>query len=200
MHHYHILMGTTMFNTIIAAAVLLFFALPADGFSQKQQGNAMPGFYTFTMKTIEGKSRKLADYKGSVLLVVNTASECGYTRQYETLEKLYLTYKDRGLKILAFPANNFGGQEPGSDEEIKTFCSTRFNVTFDLFSKISVKGSDMHPLYAYLTTKTGFDGDIKWNFNKFLVGRDGTVAARYDSKVEPLSKELIAKLEELLGK
>ena len=185
-------------NHVFTAAAFLFCALTAEGISQPQKGGDMPSFYAQTVKTIDGTSKKLSEYTGSVLLVVNTASECGYTRQYETLEKLYRRYKDRGLKILAFPSNDFGAQEPGSDEEIKTFCTTTYDVTFDLFSKISVKGGDMHPLYAFLTTKSGFDGEIKWNFNKFLVGRDGTVAARYGSKVEPLSDELIAKLEELL--
>lgn len=156
------------------------------------------GVFSFTMKTIDGKDKRLADYQGNVLLVVNTASKCGFTPQYSTLEKLYEKYKDRGFRILAFPANNFGGQEPGSNGDIKNFCSTNYGVSFDLFSKISVKGDDIHPLYAYLTKDSGFPGDIKWNFNKFLVDRHGKVVARFDSKTDPMSDELVTQVESLL--
>lgn len=155
--------------------------------------------YGFTMRTIEGKDKPLAGYKGKVLLVVNTASECGFTPQYESLQAVHLKYADRGLRVLGFPANEFGAQEPGSDAQILRFCSTRYSVTFDLFSKIVVKGADMHPLYRFLTTESGFPGEIPWNFSKFLVSRDGQVAARFGPQTDPMGKSLIAKIEELLA-
>lgn len=151
--------------------------------------------YSFTMKTIEGEEKSLADYKGKALLVVNTASKCGFTPQYAGLEKLYEKYKDKGFEILAFPANNFLGQEPGTNSEIKEFCSLKFKTTFQLFSKISVKGKDIDPLYAYLTKESGFNGDIKWNFNKFLIAPDGRVIARFDSNVDPMSDKITGPLE-----
>jgi len=156
--------------------------------------------YGFTVKTIDGKPKSLGDYRGRALLIVNTASECGYTPQYAGLEKLYERYHDRGFMVLAFPANDFGAQEPGTDAQIKQFCSSRYATQFDLFSKISVKGKGQHPLYAYLTAVKGFEGDIRWNFNKFLVDPSGTVVARYPSGVEPTSAELTAKLESILPK
>jgi glutathione peroxidase len=156
--------------------------------------------YGFTMKTIDGKPKSLGDYRGKALLIVNTASECGYTPQYAGLEKLYERYRDRGFTVLAFPANDFGAQEPGTDAQIKQFCSSRYGTQFDLFSKISVKGKEQHPLYAYLTGLKGFEGDIRWNFNKFLVDPSGNVVARYPSGVEPTSAELTAKLESILPK
>ncbi|MCX6142058.1 MAG: glutathione peroxidase [Ignavibacteriales bacterium] len=159
----------------------------------------MNGIYSFTMKTIDGKDKPLADYKGKVLLVVNVASFCGYTPQYKDLEEVYRTYKDKGLVILGFPANNFGQQEPGSDEEIKTFCDTKYNVTFDLFSKISVKGDDQHPLYQYITKDSPFPGAVKWNFQKYLVDQYGNIVAMYPSKVKPTDKEVIQQIESLLN-
>ncbi len=154
---------------------------------------------SFTMKANDGTPKPLADYKGKVLLIVNTASECGYTPQYEGLEKLYEKYRDRGLVVLAFPANEFGAQEPGTDEQIKTFCSTKYHVTFPIFAKSVVKGQGINPLYKFLTTEAGFNGDITWNFNKFLVDRSGKVVARYDSKVTPQSDQLVAEVEKLLA-
>ena len=132
--------------------------------------------YAFALNDIEGTPATLGQYEGEVLLLVNVASKCGYTKQYAGLEALYEKYKDEGLVVLGFPANNFGGQEPGTNEEILAFCTGTFNVTFPMFAKISVKGDDIHPLYAYLTgaeTNPDFAGDIKWNFNKFLVNRTG---------------------------
>ncbi|MFA6232752.1 MAG: glutathione peroxidase [Bacteroidota bacterium] len=181
-----------------AIALLLLLATPAC-FAQQNEGTPAKGVYSFTMKSIDGKDVSLSDYDGEVLMIVNTASKCGYTPQYAALEKLYLRYRDKGFRILAFPANNFGGQEPGTNAEIKEFCSTNYEVTFDLFEKISVKGEDMHPLYRYLTTETSFPGDIRWNFTKFLVNRDGEVVARYDTKVEPLAGEVTSQLDELLN-
>jgi glutathione peroxidase len=134
-------------------------------------------------------------------MIVNVASRCGFTPQYEGLQKLYLKYKDQGFVILGFPANNFGGQEPGSDEEIKTFCSAKYSVTFPIFSKISVKGDDIHPLYKLLTSKDTdpeFGGDIKWNFSKFLLNKDGKVIARFEPAVKPDSDQVIQAVEKAL--
>ena len=155
--------------------------------------------YDFTMKTIDGKAKSLADYKGEVLLVVNVASQCGYTPQYKDLEEVFEKYKGKGFRILAFPANNFGEQEPGSDQEIKTFCQTNYSVTFDLFSKISVKGDDQHPLYSYITKESPFPGDVKWNFQKYLVDKNGNIVAMFPSRVKPTDKAFIEKVESLLG-
>ena len=153
----------------------------------------------FTMTTIDGKPQPLSSYKGKVLMIVNTASKCGFTPQYETLEKLYETYKDSGFRILAFPANNFGKQEPGTNSEIKDFCSTQFHTTFDLFEKISVKGDDQHPLYRYITKNSPYQGDIKWNFQKYLVDRNGNIVAKYLSAVDPMSKEVRSEVEKLIA-
>ena len=155
--------------------------------------------HQFTMKTIDGKDKPLSSYKGSVMLIVNTASECGLTPQYEGLQKLHEKYSSRGLRVVAFPANEFGAQEPGSDEQIKSFCSTRFHVTFDLFSKIVVKGAGIHPLYRFLTTESGFDGDIDWNFAKFLVDRAGTVIARFPAEEDPQSPKVVGAVEQALA-
>jgi glutathione peroxidase len=157
------------------------------------------GLYDFTMKTIDGKDRSLAEYKGKVLLVVNVASFCGYTPQYKDLEEVYEKYKEKGFIILGFPANNFGKQEPGTDEEIKTFCETNYKVTFDLFSKISVKGDDQHPLYQYITKDSPFPGDVKWNFQKYLVDKKGNIVAKYSSRVKPTDKEVIQQIEALVN-
>ena len=157
--------------------------------------------YQFKMKTIEGKEKSLSAYEGKVMLIVNTASKCGYTPQYEGLEKLYNKYKDQGLVVLGFPANNFGGQEPGSNAEIKQFCSSQFGVSFPMFSKISVKGSDMHPLYQFLSDaeKNGnVNGAPKWNFHKYLVNKKGEVVASFPSGTTPMSDHLTGKIEDLL--
>jgi glutathione peroxidase len=148
----------------------------------------MATVYEFSAKTIDGKSRKLGDYKGKVLLVVNTASQCGFTPQYKGLEALYQKYKGQGFAVLGFPSNQFGQQEPGDDTEIAEFCEMNFGVSFPLFSKIDVNGASRHPLYAWLTaedTKPEGAGDIKWNFGKFLVGRDGKVVARFAPQTAP---------------
>jgi len=154
----------------------------------------------FTMKAIDGKDVNLSEYKGKVVLMVNVASNCGYTKQYDGLEKLYSSRKDKGFVIMGFPANNFGGQEPGSDADIAKFCREKHSVTFPIFSKISVKGSDQHALYKQLSSQPApIGGDPKWNFTKFLVDREGKVVARYDSGVTPEDKEFRAKIDELLG-
>ncbi len=178
--------------------VLFFLTLAMLFIKDARAEDAM--IYNFEVKTIDGKAETLAGYKGKALLIVNVASRCGFTPQYEGLEKLYTTYKDKGFEILGFPANNFMGQEPGTNEEIKKFCGLKYNVTFPMFSKISVKGKDIHPLYQYLTQESGLDGDISWNFNKFLVSPEGKIVARFGSRTEPLSKELEEKLESILPK
>lgn len=154
----------------------------------------------FTVKDIDGKDVNLLDFKGKVVMVVNVASKCGFTPQYEGLEKLYKQYKDKGLVILGFPANNFLSQEPGSDSQIKTFCTTTYGVSFPMFAKVSVAGKDIHPFFQELTSADPrFKGKVTWNFNKFLIGRDGKLAARFDSKVKPESKEMTEILERLLA-
>ena len=161
---------------------------------------AASGIYTFTLKSIDGKPAPLADYKGKVILVVNVASQCGYTPQYSALESIYEKYKSQGFVILGFPANNFGAQEPGTNEEIKTFCTRKYSVTFPIYAKISVKEPDQAPLYSYLTKDTGpgIQGDIKWNFTKFLVDRSGNVVQRFEPAVTPDSKEMIVAIEKQL--
>ncbi len=151
--------------------------------------------YEFTMNNIDGQPQPLANFKGKVMLIVNVASKCGYTPQYTGLEAVYEKYKDQGLVIVGFPANNFMAQEPGTNEEIKTFCSTKYSVKFPMYSKISVKGGDEAPLYQFLTA-TG--GEIKWNFTKFLVDRDGKVIARFEPAVKPDSPEVAAAIEKAL--
>lgn len=153
--------------------------------------------FDFTLDAIDGKPRSLGEFRGNVLLLVNTASKCGYTPQYEGLQKLHVAYEARGFRVIGFPSNDFGGQEPGSNDEIKTFCSTKFGVTFPLFGKIVVKGPQKHPLYAMLT-QTPPAGEVKWNFSKFLVGKDGRVLARYDSGTKPDSPELASAIESAL--
>jgi len=181
--------------TIAAYACgFIFNPSPADPPKEKS-------VYEFTMKDIDGKDIKLNQYKGDVVMIVNTASKCGYTPQYEGLEKIYEKYKDKGFVILGFPANNFGGQEPGAEKEIKEFCTLKYHVSFPMFSKISVKGEDQHPLYSFLTNKESdpeFAGDITWNFNKFLVDKKGTIVARFSSKDTPESDTVTAAIEKYL--
>ena len=167
---------------------------PGSIYAQDAVTHATKAANVFSYKalSLDGKKVLLSAYKGKALLIVNTASRCGFTPQYRSLETLYEKYKDRGFEVLAFPANNFRGQEPGSNEEIRDFC-------FPLFSKISVAGSDIHPLYAYLTTHSGFNGPITWNFNKFLVDQEGKVVNRFDSSVDPLDPSLTSALEALLS-
>ncbi|WP_203235142.1 redoxin domain-containing protein [Rariglobus hedericola] len=162
--------------------------------------HAAESVFDITVKDIKGTDVSLDAYRGKVLLIVNVASKCGYTKQYTGLEALYATYKERGLVVLGFPCNQFGGQEPGTEEEIAAFCSTKFDVKFPLFSKLEVNGSGRAPLYTFLSGEgSKFPGKIGWNFNKFLVGRDGQVIARYESKVAPESTELIAAVEAALA-
>jgi glutathione peroxidase len=157
--------------------------------------------YDFTLNSIDHQAVSLSSYHGKALLLVNVASKCGYTPQYAALEKLYLKYKDQGLVIVGIPANNFMSQEPGTDAEIKTFCTNKYNVTFPMMSKVSVKGDDKAPLYSFLTgqsTDPKFAGDIKWNFTKFLFDRNGNPVARFEPAVTPDSPEVIAAVEAAL--
>ncbi|MGA3099847.1 MAG: glutathione peroxidase [Bryobacteraceae bacterium] len=163
-------------------------------------GHAAETVYGFTPSSIDGQPAPLSAWKGKVLLLVNVASKCGFTPQYKALESTFESYKDRGLVIVGFPANNFGGQEPGTNEEIKTFCSRTYNVQFPMMSKISVKGEDQAPLYGFLTKEANpaVAGDIKWNFTKFLVNREGKVVARFEPAVTPDSPEVKAAIEKAL--
>jgi glutathione peroxidase len=154
--------------------------------------------YDFTMKSIDGAPTPLSQYKGKVVLVVNVASKCGYTPQYEGLEAIYKKYRDKGLVVLGFPANNFMSQEPGTEAEIKQFCTRKYNVDFPMFSKSDVKGDGETPLYHYLTAAKG--GEIKWNFTKFLIGRDGAILARFEPAVKPDSPEVTSAVEQALSR
>jgi glutathione peroxidase len=179
-------MKTTLFTLALLAPLALM---------------AASSVYDFTLPSIDGAPSPLAAYKGKVLLLVNVASKCGYTPQYKGLEALYEKYKDQGLVVLGFPANNFMSQEPGTNEEIKSFCTRTYHVSFPMYSKISVKGDDKAPLYQYLTDKSAnpaTGGEIGWNFTKFLVDKNGKVIARFDSKVTPESSELTSAVEQAL--
>ncbi|MBM9577797.1 glutathione peroxidase [Leptospira sp. 201903070] len=176
--------------------LILFFVLgvlfPVAGAFAKES------FYDFKVKDIQGNEVPLSKYKGKVVMVVNVASKCGYTYQYDHLEKVYKKYKDQGFVVVGFPANNFGSQEPGSDKEIETFCRIQKGASFDMMSKISVKGKDQHPLYQYLTKNSPNPGDVQWNFEKILISKDGKIEARYPSAVEPDSADVSRKIETLL--
>lgn len=155
----------------------------------------------FTMKDIDGNDVKMDKYRGKVLLIVNTASKCGLTPQYEGLQALYDKYKDKDFVILGFPANNFMGQEPGTEKEIKEFCTLNYKVTFPMFAKISVKGTDQHPFYTFLTNKEsnpGFEGDISWNFEKFITDKNGKIISRFSPKTKPDDAKLVETIENAL--
>ena len=153
----------------------------------------------FTMKRLDGSQESLTDYRGKVLMLVNVASRCGYTPQYSGLESLYQRFQGKGLEILGFPANNFGAQEPGTDTQIAEFCSTNYGVTFPMFSKISVKGGDIHPLYKEITSQPApIGGEVGWNFQKYLVDRSGNVVEKFTSDVEPDDPRLVSRIEQLL--
>src|ERR1700756_2063343 len=179
--------------TAIALAVL------AGSQTKPTASTSVPAALNFTMKTIDGKAVDLSKYQGRVVLMVNVASECGFTPQYAGLEELHKKYAAKGLSILGFPSNNFGGQEPGSDPEIADFCKKNYGVEFDMFSKIVVVGKDQAPLYRYLTTHPKVPGPVEWNFEKFLIGRNGEVIGRFKSEVEPLSKQMLAAIEGALS-
>jgi len=196
-------MKRTLTSLLTAAAIsVAVVAISVTKNVTADSGSAkMTSIYDFTLKDIDHKEVNLGQYRGKVVLLVNVASRCGFTPQYEGLQKVYLKYKDRGFVILGFPANNFMSQEPGTDEEIKTFCSTKYSVTFPIFSKISVKGDDIHPLYKFLTNKETnpeFGGDIKWNFSKFLLDKNGKVIARFEPAVKPESDTVTQAIEKVL--
>ena len=173
----------------------LLFLVGASG----AHGQTPPDALGFAMTTIDGKTRDLSDYRGKVVLMVNVASRCGLTPQYEQLETLYEQYKDDGLVVLGFPANNFAGQEPGSDADIREFCTQNYNVTFPMFSKISVTGDDTHPLFKQLAAlPEPLGGEPKWNFTKFLIDRSGHVVARFEPRVKPDAPQVIAAVEGLV--
>jgi glutathione peroxidase len=158
--------------------------------------------FDFTLNSIDGQPAPLAAYKGKVVLLVNVASKCGYTPQYSALESTYEKYKDRGFIIVGIPANNFGAQEPGSNQEIKTFCSSKYHVTFPMMAKVSVKGDDITPLYQFLTDKSSnpqSGGEIKWNFTKFLIGPDGRVITRFEPEITPDSPQVTSAIEAALA-
>ncbi|MEP1152710.1 MAG: glutathione peroxidase [Balneola sp.] len=177
---------------------LLFLLLMVFGVT----GNMPNSIYEFKAENIDGKVVSLESYKGKTVLIVNVASKCGYTPQYEGLQALYESYKDEDFVILGFPANNFKGQEPGTDEEIKQFCTLEYGVEFPMFSKVSVKGDDQAELFTYLTSleNPDFKGDIKWNFEKFLVSKEGKLLRRFRSNVKPQSEELVSAIKSDLKK
>jgi glutathione peroxidase len=182
---------------------ILSCLLTATALGMASPAHAAPkSIYDFTLKSIGGQPTPLSEFHGKVVLLVNVASRCGFTPQYTALESVYEKYKSRGLVIVGIPANNFGGQEPGTNEEIKTFCTKKYNVSFPMMSKVSVKGEDMTPLYKFLTgkdTDPKFSGEIGWNFTKFLFSRNGEPVARFDSAVTPDSPEFTAAIESALG-
>jgi glutathione peroxidase len=184
-----------IFVTIMALSGIVYSQAHAEG------GTAVSDrtVYEFSADSIDGEKVPLEKYRGKVLLIVNTASKCGFTPQYEKLKVLYGKYHGKGFEVLAFPANNFMNQEPGTNQAIKEFCSLNYGIQFPLFAKISVKGKDIHPLYQYLTKESEFPGAISWNFNKFLIDQKGHVAARYGSRTDPLDKEVTEKIESLLS-
>ena len=177
--------------------LILMFCVACAGLAAQSKS-----IYDFTMKSIDGQQVSLKNYSGKVVLLVNVASKCGFTPQYEALEKVYETYKDRGLVIVGIPANNFAQQEPGTNDEIKKFCSSKYGVTFPMMAKVSVLGEDQTPLYSFLTAKDTdpqFAGDIKWNFTKFLFDRSGKPVARFEPNVTPDSPQVTAAIEAALG-
>lgn len=184
-----------MIKALVPAMIsLLFLAAALIG--------AEKNVFDYTLSTIDGQPAPLSAYKGKVVMLVNVASRCGFTPQYTALEAIYEKYKDRGFVIVGIPANNFGAQEPGTNQEIKTFCQSKYNVTFPMMSKVSVKGDDKTPLYQYLTDKSAnpkMGGEIQWNFTKFLVGPDGQVIARFEPKVTPDSPEVTSAIESALA-
>lgn len=185
------------FSALLTLMILSVFSFPGSSTG----GSAKNNISGIIVKDMDGNDINLSDYQGKVLLIVNVASKCGFTPQYEGLESIYKKYKDQGFEILAFPCNQFGGQEPGTNEEIKNFCSSKYDVTFKLFDKIEVNGENRSPLYTALTTNTNTEqGDIKWNFEKFLISRNGQINARFRSKVTPESVELTSAIEKELKK
>ena len=186
---------------VIIGGFVMSFANDVEENSTSSESVKPKSIYEFPLKDIDGKDVKLKKYKGTVLLIVNTASKCGYTPQYESLQKIYEKYNAQKFYVLGFPANNFSEQEPGTEKEIKEFCESKYKVTFPMFAKISVKGADQDPLYTFLTgkeTNPAFAGDISWNFNKFLVNKKGEIVARFSSKDKPDSEVVTQAIEKYL--
>lgn len=189
------------FCLLFAAAAICVSATALVESAEK--GKKVPPVLDFKMKSLTGKPVDLSKYQGKVVLMVNVASQCGLTPQYEALEAVHEKYSDKGLAVLGFPSNDFGAQEPGTNEEIAQFCQENYGVKFDMFSKIAVKGEEQDPLYKHLTseeTNPGKAGPISWNFEKFLIGRDGKVVERFEPKVAPDSPEVVAAIEKELEK
>jgi glutathione peroxidase len=187
-------------NHVHVAPMKIYLILCGLLFLQVVGAQAADSIFDIPLKDIDGKPTTLKAYEGKVLLIVNVASKCGYTPQYAGLEALYDKYKDKGLLVLGFPCNQFGGQEPGTNEQIKEFCSSKYQVTFPLFDKIEVNGPNRNQLYTMLAGEgSPFPGNIKWNFNKFLIGRDGKILKRFESKVKPDSAELVQAIEAALA-
>ena len=194
-----------VFSLVVFGLGLSAFVQSEVDAKDKQSGGASPvadsvaPLYAFRLPDIDGHPIDLKTFKGKVLLIVNTASMCGNTPQYAGLQEMYETYRERGFEVLAFPANDFGQQEPGTNQDIKGFCYTKYSISFPLFSKISVVGKDKHPLYQYLTEQSAFPGRVTWNFQKYLVDRSGHVIATYDPGMNPLSPTILADLEKALA-
>ncbi len=189
-----------IFKIVPIIALLFINQIAAQDNSTKTEGGKLTdNINDITVLNMNNKEVKLSSYNGEVLLIVNVASECGNTPQYAGLEDIYKEYQSQGFEILAFPCNDFGGQEPGTNEEIQTFCSTNYGVTFPLFDKVKILGPDKSPLYQILTDNsvTG-KGDVKWNFEKFLISKDGNIVARFGNKVQPTSDEVITAIESQL--
>ena len=204
-----------MLKVIFTVTFLMVYVLNTSGCSKtettnsenqsknlnsKKEINVNKNIHDISVVNMDGDTVSLSKYKGKVLLIVNVASKCGYTSQYEGLEAIYKKYNGQGFEILAFPCNDFGGQEPGSNEEIRTFCETKFNVTFPLFDKVQVLGDDKSPLYERLINNSEPEGDIDWNFEKFVISKDGDITARFKSKVKPESDEITGMIETELSK
>lgn len=185
----------------LAGGLALTGALALGTRSQAEEKKVAPAL-DYTMKDIDGKDVKLSKYQGKVLLVMNVASFCGNTKQYTSMEAMYKKYKSQGFEILAFPANEFGKQEPGTDKEIKEFCTAKYSVSFPMFSKIVVKGEGQHPFYKYLTSKETdpkFGGDVEWNFDKFLINRKGEIIGRFKHNMDPMQPTVVEAVEKALA-
>lgn len=192
------------FLTLAIVSLIIFSSsesIAVNNIINKKGDELKQNISDIVVKDMNNKDVKLSDYEGKVLLIVNVASKCGYTKQYKGLQEIYDKYNSQGFEILAFPCNQFGGQEPGTNEQIAEFCSANFGVTFKLFDKIDVNGSNRSPLYERLTNSTSIEkGDVKWNFEKFLIDKEGNIVRRFLTKVEPTSKEVIAAIESELKK
>ena len=191
----------SLFNQLLLICSLGLIGMTTIQCKELVSNDDKSGFYNFTLNTIDGVPNKMSTYQGKVCLIVNVASRCGYTSQYANLEKVYQEYKNKGFMVLGFPANNFGGQEPGTDQEIKTFCSSSYNVNFNMYGKISVKGNDKHPLFTFLTSgaaNSNLAGEIGWNFEKFLIDKNGKLIKRYKSNIDPMSLEMKTDIENAL--